>query len=66
MIVFVNEQRVEVCDKITLTQLLVELKMPTKGIAIAIGQEIVPAREWDSYALKEQVKVLIIRATQGG
>ncbi|MCE3226780.1 MAG: thiamine biosynthesis protein ThiS [Bacteroidetes bacterium] len=38
----------------------------TKGIAVAINDNIVPKTHWESTALKEKDNVLIIKATQGG
>lgn len=38
----------------------------TKGVAIAINQNIIPKTNWESTSLKEKDSVLIIKATQGG
>lgn len=38
----------------------------TKGIAIAVNQNIIPKTEWQNTVLKEQDKIMIIKATQGG
>ena len=37
-----------------------------KGIAVAVNETIVPKTCWDSYELKHNDKVLVIKATQGG
>ena len=37
-----------------------------KGIAVAVNETIVPKAQWDSYELKHNDKVLVIKATQGG
>ena len=37
-----------------------------KGIAVAVNETIVPKAQWDSYELKQNDKVLVIKATQGG
>ncbi|MEM6830622.1 MAG: sulfur carrier protein ThiS [Bacteroidota bacterium] len=37
-----------------------------EGIAVAIDQEIVPKSEWSRQHIRENQKVLIITATQGG
>jgi len=38
----------------------------TKGIAVAINNNIVPKSNWQSTLLKQNDSVLIIKATQGG
>ena len=37
-----------------------------KGIAVAVNETIVPKAQWDSYELKHNDKLLVIKATQGG
>ncbi|MFA8433525.1 MAG: sulfur carrier protein ThiS [Marinifilaceae bacterium] len=66
MIVYVNDQKVEAADNTTLLQLLTQLNTPSKGIAIAINQEIIPSSNWGNHSLKGGEKILVIRATQGG
>lgn len=36
------------------------------GVAVAVNESIVPKGEWKKYSLKENDKILIIKATQGG
>ncbi|MGZ3898893.1 MAG: sulfur carrier protein ThiS [Bacteroidia bacterium] len=38
----------------------------TKGIAVAVNQNIIPKQNWETTSLKEKDNVLIIKATQGG
>lgn len=38
----------------------------TKGIALAVNDSVVPKLQWNSYQFKDQDRVLIINATQGG
>jgi len=38
----------------------------TKGTAVAVNDTVVPKTEWEKYELKENDKVIIIKATQGG
>lgn len=47
---------------------LVKQKFPEsqKGIAVAIGEEVLPREEWESYFLAEDEKVFIFKAIQGG
>ncbi len=37
-----------------------------KGLAVAVNNNIVPKAEWENHELKENDKITIIRATQGG
>jgi len=49
-----------------LNQLIQELKVDTKGMAVAINNQVIPKIEWEQTPLKDQDKVLLITATQGG
>lgn len=37
-----------------------------KGIAVAVNETVVPQVQWNSYILKKNDSVLVIKATQGG
>ncbi|MGB0344693.1 MAG: sulfur carrier protein ThiS [Coraliomargarita sp.] len=51
----------------TLQSLLDELGLSArKGIAVAVNQSVVPARDWAGHALSEGDAILVIQATQGG
>lgn len=66
MKVYVNDESVNIADPSNISQLLKQLNTATKGIAVAIGTNIIPSNIWDEYPLKEDDHVLLIRATQGG
>ena len=66
MKVYVNDECIDLADASTISQLLKQLNMATKGIAVAIDQEIISSNLWDEYQLKEDAQILLIRATQGG
>lgn len=38
----------------------------TKGIAVAINQQVVPKDAWNSTILNQNDTIIIIKATQGG
>ncbi|MFI5164703.1 MAG: sulfur carrier protein ThiS [Bacteroidia bacterium] len=38
----------------------------TNGIALAVNDKVVPKANWEKFELKENDKVIIIKATQGG
>ncbi|MBX9853238.1 MAG: sulfur carrier protein ThiS [Cytophagaceae bacterium] len=67
MIVFINNEKRETENQITVDQLLNQIQMQAaKGIAIAINNEVIPKNSWNNHYLKDSDKVTIIKATQGG
>lgn len=66
MKVYVNDESITLADASTISQLLKQLNTSPKGIAIAIGPNIIPSNLWNEYKLKADDEVLLIRATQGG
>ena len=67
MIIWVNQQPQEVVSPISLLQLMQHLnKAEQKGIAVALHQKVIPKERWDRTNLKEEDKITIITATQGG
>jgi sulfur carrier protein len=67
MNVFVNNEKREILNQLTITQLLSDIKLNSpKGIAVAVNNEVIPKSGWEKYLLNENDKVTIIRATQGG
>ena len=43
-----------------------EQKLPEKGVAVAISNEMVPRTEWAQRALKEGDDIVILKAFCGG
>ena len=68
MIVYLNNNQVELSQSKSITDILTEdFNIPeSKGLAVAVNQEVIPKANWSNYLLKEQDKLTIIRATQGG
>ena len=62
----VNNETQEISNKTTLQALVEDLKIQTKGIAVAINSSVVKRTEWDSKILQQEDDVLIIKSTQGG
>ena len=60
MKVQVNNKEVEIADTSTITQLTVQLELPTQGIAM------IPRTDWDSFTLHENDNLVIIKAACGG
>lgn len=46
--------------------LLSEITHSTKGIAVAINNQVIPKDQWSHTALQHSDQILIITATQGG
>lgn len=67
MNVIINNSAHELAEQSVLSDALRQLNISSrKGMALAVNNEVVPAAEWESYRLKENDKVIIIKATQGG
>ncbi len=61
-----NGQGMEIADSATIAMLIKELRLPDRGVAVAVNQKMIPQTEWADQALIENDKVLIIRAACGG
>lgn len=65
MKVSVNNKERET-SSVTLAQLVEELALPRQGVAVAVGNRMVPRDGWDNYALSEGLDIVIIKAACGG
>lgn len=67
MVVFINDEKHEVDQGISVTQLFEALQILSKqGVAVALNEQIVMQKNWQSTILSEKDKLLIISATKGG
>lgn len=67
MEILINNNQITVPDSASLALAISSLvNIETKGVAVAINENIVPKKEWDSRKLTNGDKILIIKATQGG
>ncbi|MBI5219100.1 MAG: sulfur carrier protein ThiS [Bacteroidia bacterium] len=67
MIIFVNHAEHEIPESKTVSETLALLKYENfTGIAVAVNNHVVPRTQWNNHLLKENDKVTIIRAVQGG
>ena len=64
--VVVNNKEVEISDQATINALISEMNMPDKGIAIAINNEVIPKGNWSEFKLEKEMRITLIKATQGG
>ena len=65
MKVRINNNEVET-QATTVAELAQEQKLPEKGVAVAISNEMVPRTEWAQRALKEDDDIVILKAFCGG
>lgn len=67
MHIIVNQQVMELSDFATIPDLFSSLQInSTKGIALAVNDQIVRREHWDEFQFSSNDKILIIKATQGG
>jgi sulfur carrier protein len=66
MKVFVNDKEQTLSGEPSLAYLLAKTMSNTNGIAIAVNSTVIPKTGWEKFELKENDKILIIKATQGG
>jgi len=65
--VLLNNKLCAVEENSTLVQVLEQNGiLASKGIAVAINNEVIPKTEWQSKTLNDNDKITVIRATQGG
>jgi sulfur carrier protein len=65
MIVMVNEQRVEVDEQTTVAGLLASLGFPDRGVAVAVGDAVLPRSNWTA-TLYDGARLEVVTAVQGG
>jgi sulfur carrier protein len=50
----------------TMAELATEMNLPDKGVAMALGMQMIQRQEWAETSLSEGCNVLIIKAACGG
>ncbi|OBI50583.1 sulfur carrier protein ThiS [Mycobacterium sp. E787] len=65
MIVTVNERRVEVDERTTVAALLESLGFPDRGVAVAVGDAVLPRSGWTA-PLFDGARLEVVTAVQGG
>lgn len=66
MIVILNGKNITVADDTTLATLLAHEHIDTANTAIAVDEVVVSRSRWAEYTLKDNSRILLIKATQGG
>ncbi|OBG91103.1 thiamine biosynthesis protein ThiS [Mycobacterium sp. E3251] len=65
MIVVVNEQQVDVDEQTTVAALLQSLGYPERGVAVAMGDAVLPRSNWTT-TLFDGARLEVVTAVQGG
>ena len=65
MRILFNQQPLEV-SATNLSDLSLELQLPTSGIAVAVNNRLVPRTNWQDFLLQDGMSILVIKAVCGG
>ena len=67
MTVFINNKEHNLIQTKNLFEVLTDVNLISqRGIAVAVNNTVIPKSEWEKFQLKENDKITIITATQGG
>lgn len=67
MNIYINDELTTVANEATLQQVIDNAAIKRKkGIAVAVDNQVIPRNQWTHFFLKEDSKIIIITATQGG
>lgn len=67
--IVINGEASQIEGGLTVHALLERLDLPDpqwRGVAVAIGDEVVPRGEWASSVVPDEARVEVVRAVQGG
>jgi sulfur carrier protein len=64
--IILNGENTQIVSDITVEQLLLDLDLGDKRLAVEINQQIIPRSSFDSHKLEEQDRVEIVQAIGGG
>jgi len=67
-VIILNGERSEVCAGESIAAVLARLEVEpqARGIAVAVDGEVVPRARWESFALRDDARVEVLTAMQGG
>ncbi len=66
MNIFVNQKKTIISKESTIINILANLNIENKYLAIEINETILPKSEYDKYIIQENDKIEIINAIGGG
>ena len=64
--VYLNGESKDVPDTSTLAQLVTQLELPDRRIAIELNRTVVRRRDWESTSLSENDRIEIVHFVGGG
>ena len=64
--IVVNGEESAVKPGTTISELLLDIDAPARGVAVAVDSEVVPRGEWDGYTIEDDARVEVVTAVQGG
>jgi thiamine biosynthesis protein ThiS len=66
MTIILNGEKKQIDSNSNIEQLLMNLNLENKRLAVEVNQNIIPRGEFSSYTLQESDKVEIVQAIGGG
>ena len=66
MQIIVNNKAMEMAEGSTLSTLAEALRLPEKGVAVAVNNQMIPREEWSTTGLQAGAQVVVIKAACGG
>lgn len=66
MTILINNSEVQVADGATLLDALTGEGLAGYGVAVAVGNKVVPASQWETTPLEEGMRLTVIHAVCGG
>ena len=66
MNIFVNQKKIIISKESTIINILANLDIEDKYLAVEINEIIIPKSEYDKYIIQENDKIEIINAIGGG
>ena len=66
MQIIVNNKAMEMAEGSMLSALAETLRLPEKGVAVAVNNQMIPREEWRAKRLQEGAQVVVIKAACGG
>ena len=66
MQIIVNNKAMEMAEGSTLSTLAEALRLPEKGVAVSVNNQMIPREEWSATSLQEGAQVVVIKAACGG
>lgn len=66
MRIYFNDEPMQCDERLTLADLLEQLRMLRPGVALAVNQTIVPRERWAAQLLQDGDQILLFQAIAGG